>query len=316
VGGASEEEREMSLQGRRVGFIGLGRMGGPMATHLLRAGATMTVRDVAPEAVERLVGLGATAADSPADVGRASDVVFVMLHPAPVEEVIAGTDGVLDGIAPGGIIVDSGNSNPTVSRRLAETCAARGVAFLDAGASGGPAGSAAGTLAVMVGGDPDVYESCLPYFNCFGREVAYMGPSGSGHLAKIVNNMIVGMTAAVVSEALSFAEANGLAMPDLTRVIATGAARSWVLENAARLYTEPLPPGWESWTGRPAANQLTWALEQAVDLGFSLPITGVVHEFQKLGRLPEPPPAALYARKLAWRFAGVPETVKATTAKP
>jgi 3-hydroxyisobutyrate dehydrogenase len=305
----------MSLQGRRVGFIGLGRMGGPMATHLLRAGATMTVRDLDPVAVERLVRLGATAADSPAAVGKAADVVFVMLHPAPVEAVIAGPDGVLDGIASGGIIVDSGNSNPAVSRRLAETCAARGVHFLDAGASGGPAGAAAGTLAVMVGGDPDIYESCLQYFNCFGREVAHMGPSGSGHLAKIVNNMIVGMTSAVVSEALAFAEANGLAMPDLTRVIATGAARSWILENAARLYTEPLPPGWESWSGRPAANQLTWALEQSVDLGFSLPITAAVHEFQKLGRLPEPPPAALYARKLAWRFAGVPETVQETPTK-
>jgi 3-hydroxyisobutyrate dehydrogenase-like beta-hydroxyacid dehydrogenase len=306
----------MSLQGWRIGFIGLGRMGGPMATHLLRAGATMTVRDLDPEAVDRVAEYGAEVGDSPAAVGRASDVVFLMLHPAPVAEVVAGPDGVLDGIAPGGIIIDSGNSNPTVSRRLAETCAARGVTFLDAGASGGPAGSAAGTLAVMVGGDRDAYERCLPLFRSFGNEVAHMGPSGSGHLAKIVNNMIVGMTSAVVSEALAFAEENGLAMPDLTRVISTGAARSWVLENAARLYTEPLPPGWESWTGRPAANQLTWALEQAVDLGFSLPITAAVHEFQKLGRLPEAPPAARYARKLAWRFAGVAQPVQPNSGKP
>jgi len=305
----------MSVEGWRVGFIGLGRMGGPMATHLLRAGATMTVHDLAPDAVARLVAFGAAAADSPAAVGRAADVAFVMLHPAPVEAVIAGPDGVLDGIAPGGIVVDSGNSHPTVSRRLAETCAARGVTFLDAGVSGGPAGAAAGTLAVMVGGDRAAYERCLPLFRCFGDAVAHLGASGSGHLAKIVNNMIVGMTAAVVSEALAFAEASGLAMPDLTRVIASGAARSWILENAARLYTEPLPPGWESWTGRPAANQLTWALEQAVALGFALPITGVVHEFQKLGRLAEPPPAALYARRLGWRFAGVPETVRSTPAE-
>lgn len=305
----------MSLAGWRIGFIGLGRMGGPMATHLLRAGATMTVRDLDPDAVERLAEFGAEVADSPAAVGRAADVVFVMLHPDPVEAVIAGPDGVLDGIAQGGIIIDNGNSNPTVSRCLAETCAARGVTFLDAGASGGPAGAAAGTLAVMVGGDRAAYERCVPLFRSFGNEVAHLGPSGSGHLAKIVNNMIVGMTSAVVSEALAFAEANGLAMPDLIRVIATGAARSWILENAARLYTESLPSGWESWTGRPAANQLTWALEQSVDLGFALPITATVHEFQKLGRLPEPPPAALYNRKLAWRFAGVPETVPGTPAK-
>jgi 3-hydroxyisobutyrate dehydrogenase-like beta-hydroxyacid dehydrogenase len=141
--------------------------------------------------------------------------------------------------------------------------------------------------------------------------VAYLGPSGSGHLAKLVNNMIVGMTSAVVSEALAFAEANGLEMADLTQVIATGAARSWVLENAARLYTEPLPSGWERGPqGPPAPNQLTWALELGQELGFPLPVTATVHEFGKLGRMSEPPAAALYQRKLVWRFAGVPETAQ------
>ena len=301
----------MSVAGQRVGFIGLGRMGGPMATHIARAEALLTVHDLAPVAVEGLTREGAAAADSAAAVGRAAEVVFVMLHPGPTEAVIAGPGGVLDGIAPGGVIIDSGNSDPSVSRRLAATCAARGVGFLDAGASGGPAGAAAGTLAIMVGGDRDTYDRCVPCFECVGREVAYMGPSGSGHLAKMVNNMIVFMTTAVVSEALSFAEANGLAMPDLTRVVATGAARSWILENAARLYTEPLPPGWDRPVeGKGSPNQLTWAMEHALELGFPLPITGLVQEIQKLARLPEPPAAVQYGRKLAWRFAGVPEAVK------
>lgn len=298
----------MTVAGQRVGFIGLGRMGGPMATHLARAEALLTVHDISPEAVGKLEREGAETADSAAAVGRAADVVFVMLHAAPTEAVIAGPGGILDGIAPGGVIVDSGNSNPAVSRRLAATCAERGVGFLDAGASGGPAGAAAGTLAVMVGGDRDTYERCLPYFQCFGREVAYMGPSGSGHLAKIVNNMIVGMTTAVISEALAFGEANGLAMPDLTRVIATGAARSWIMENAARLYTETLPPGWDRpMQGLGMPSQLTWALEQGLELGFPLPLTGLIQEYLKLARLPEPPPAVQYGRKLTWRYAGVPE---------
>lgn len=301
----------MSIAGQRVGFIGLGRMGGPMATHLLRAGAELTVYDTAPEAVERLTRLGASAAASPAAVGRAAEVVFVMLHPEPVPDVVAGPGGVLDGIARGGIIVDSGNCKPADSRKLAAVCAERGVEFLDVGASGGPAGAAAGTLAIMAGGDRATYERCLPLFRCFGSEMAYLGPSGSGHLAKLVNNMIVIMSFGVVSEALAFAEENGLDMGELTRVIATGAARSWVVENAARLYTEPLPSGWETPpTGRPTPNQLTWALEQGLDLGFALPITATVHEFGKLGRLPEPPPAALYQRKLAWRAAGVPVAVQ------
>lgn len=296
----------MSLAGQRVGFIGLGRMGGPMAIHLARAGAILTVLDTAPDAVARLVELGAVAADTPAAVGSAAEIVLVMLPPEPVAAVVAGPGGILDGLAPGGIIVDSGNSNPAVSRRLAATCAERGVAFLDAGASGGPSGAAAGTLAIMAGGDRAAYERCAPLFRAFGSEMAHIGPSGAGHLAKLVNNMIVGMTSAVVSEALAFAEANGLAMADLTRVISTGAARSWVLEHAARLYTEPLPPGWEAPPqGPPAPNQLTWALEQGLELGFALPLTATVHEFGKLARLPDPPPAALYQRKLGWRFAGV-----------
>ena len=158
-------------------------MGQRMATHLLRAGAALTVHDLAPEAVDRLARLGAAPADSPAAVGRAAEVVFVMLPPAPVEAVVAGPGGVLDGLAPGGIVVDNGNSHPAASRRLAATCAGREVAFLDAGVSGGPAGAAAGTLAVMAGGDRAAYERCLPLLRCFGREVAHLGPSGAGHLA-------------------------------------------------------------------------------------------------------------------------------------
>jgi 3-hydroxyisobutyrate dehydrogenase-like beta-hydroxyacid dehydrogenase len=151
----------MTVAGQRVGFIGLGRMGGPMATHLLRAGVGLTVYDVAPAAIEPLARLGAAVADSPAAVGRAAEVVFVMLHPEPVPEVVAGPGGVLDGIARGGVIIDSGNCKPADSRRLAATCAERGVGFLDVGASGGPAGAAAGTLAIMAGGDRAVYERCL-----------------------------------------------------------------------------------------------------------------------------------------------------------
>jgi 3-hydroxyisobutyrate dehydrogenase-like beta-hydroxyacid dehydrogenase len=291
-----------------VGFIGLGRMGYPMASHLLDHGAPLTVYDLDTSAMERLLARGAAAGSSPVAVGRSSAVVFVMLPAPAVEEVVCGAAGVLAGIASGGIIVDSGNSDPAVSRRIAAVCAPHDVHFLDVGASGGPAGAADGTLAIMVGGDRAGYERCLPLFRCFGREIAYLGPSGSGHLAKLVNNMIVGMTSAVIAEALAFAEASGLAMPELTRVIATGAARSWILANAARLYHEPLPPGWETPpSGPPRASQLTWALEQAHALGFPLPITALIHELQPLGRLPEPPAAALLQRKLVWRFAGVPE---------
>jgi 3-hydroxyisobutyrate dehydrogenase-like beta-hydroxyacid dehydrogenase len=162
----------------------------------------------------------------------------------------------------------------------------------------------------MAGGDRAAYERCQPLFRAFGREIAYLGASGSGHLAKLVNNMIVSMSWAVAAEALTFAEAVGLDMPALTRVIATGAARSWALEQAARLYAEPPPAGLEASAGRRAGpNQLTWALEQAVELGVPLPLTGLVHELQKLAQLPDPPPAQALLRKIIWRSAGVAEPI-------
>jgi 3-hydroxyisobutyrate dehydrogenase-like beta-hydroxyacid dehydrogenase len=293
-----------------VGFLGLGRMGGPMATHLLRAGFPLTVHDPDAAAVARLTALGASAADSAVAVARRSQVVVAMLPPAAVEAAVAGSDGVLAGLAPGGVLVDGGNSHPGQSRRLAERCRAQGVEMLDVGVSGGPSGAAAGTLAVMVGGEPAAFERCRPLFEAFGREVARLGPSGSGHLAKLVNNMIVGMNWAVVAEALTFAEAAGLDLAELTRVIPTGAARSWALDQAAKLYHDPIPEGAEGFMGgRPTAGPLTWALEQAVELGVPLPISGLVHELQKLARLPDPPPAQALLRRIIWRSAGVAEPV-------
>ena len=297
-----------------VGFLGLGRMGGPMATHLLRAGFPLTVYDPDAGAVGRLVELGAGWVDSPAAVARRSQVVVAMLPPAAVEDAVGGPDGVLAGMAAGGVVVDGGNSHPASSRRLAGLCRGRGVELLDVGVSGGPAGAAAGTLAVMAGGDRAAFERCRPLFDAFGREVAYLGPSGSGHLAKLVNNMIVGMNWAVVAEALTFAEAAGLDVAELTRVIPTGAARSWALEQAAKLWHDPIPEGAEGFMrGRPAAGQLTWALEQAVELGVPLPISGLVHELQKLARLPDPPPAQALLRRIVWRSAGVAEPVAPPT---
>jgi 3-hydroxyisobutyrate dehydrogenase-like beta-hydroxyacid dehydrogenase len=293
-----------------VGFLGLGRMGGPMATHLVRAGFSLTVHDPDAAAAARLTALGAAAADSPAAVARLSQVVVAMLPPAAVEDAVGGPDGVLAGLDPGGVIVDGGNSHPAASRRLAELCRGRGVEMLDVGVSGGPSGAAAGTLAVMVGGGHEAFERCRPLFEAFGREIAYLGPSGSGHLAKLVNNMIVGMSWAVVAEALTFAEAAGLDVAELTRVIPTGAARSWALEQAARLYHDPIPEAADRFMrGRPSAGQLTWALEQAVELGVPLPISGLVHELQKLAHLPEPPPAQALLRRIIWRSAGVAEPV-------
>lgn len=291
----------------RVGFVGLGRMGGPMATHLLRAGFALTVHDADATAIARITDLGASGADSPAAVAASSEVVLLMLPPAAVDGVVA---DVLPRLAWGGTVIDGGNSHPASSKRLAGTCARSGVDFLDVGVSGGPSGAAAGKLAVMVGGERAAFERCRAVFEAFGGEIAYIGPSGSGHLAKLVNNMIVGMSWAVVAEALTFAEAAGLDLRELTRVIATGAARSWALDQAARLWHAPISESAEAFAlGRPTAGQLTWALEQAVELGVPLPISALVHEQMKLTRLPDPPATQRLLRRIIWRSAGVAEPV-------
>jgi 3-hydroxyisobutyrate dehydrogenase-like beta-hydroxyacid dehydrogenase len=295
-----EAETAGAAAGRRAGFIGLGKMGGAMATHLLRAGARLTVYDIRPEAVAPLVALGARAAGSPREVGHASEVVFLMLHAPAVEPAVVGADGLLAGLAAGGIIVDGGNSDPAVSQRLAARCAERGVQFLDAGVSGGPGGAAAGRLAVMVGGDAGAYARCRPLLRAFGGAVEYLGPSGSGHLAKLINNAIVAMTTAVVGEALALAEASQLDLAALTRVIATGAARCWPLEKMAQYYNEPLPPGWqEPRGGGHAPGQLTWALRLAAEAGLALPLTGLTHELYKLTGLELPPAGLAMLRRAA-----------------
>ena len=271
----------------RVGFIGLGKMGGPMARNILKAGFRVVVYDVADAPVRELVEAGAAAADSPAEAARGSEVVFIMVQADQVGNVLSGDQGVLSGAAAGAVVVDGGNCDPTVSRRYAADAAQIGVSLLDAGCSGGPHGATEGSLAIMVGGDEEAFARCLPVFQAVGGQIAYMGPSGNGHLAKVVNNMITKMTDFVIAESLTLGLKAGLDVAAMLDVLTTGAARSWILSQAGELFHEEEESRYQPTftdTPRPnmeAANQLIWGVRMAGELGVPVPMAGLATELMK-----------------------------------
>ncbi|HEY7982613.1 MAG TPA: NAD(P)-dependent oxidoreductase [Ktedonobacterales bacterium] len=232
----------------RVGFIGLGIMGKPMARNLLRAEHTVTVYARHPERIADLVAAGATLAESSASVGRASEVVITMLPNAPeVEEVVLGARGVLEGAAPSTVVVDMSTIAPSASRRLAAACAERSVAFLDAPVSGGSVGAERGTLSIMVGGDADAYARARPVLEAMGRADAifHVGPSGTGEVVKLANNILCGVIAAGTAEALTMGVAHGVDAATLARIIGMSSGASWQLANVfpLRVWDGSFTPG-------------------------------------------------------------------------
>ena len=210
----------------RIGFVGLGRMGSPMARNLLNAGHTLTVHDLDPAATAPHRELGAVWADSPRLVAAASDVVLTSLPgPAEVEAVAVGGDGLVHGLAAGAVLVDVSTGSPSAVRRIAAAIEAAGAHMLDAPVSGGPVGAEAGTLAVMVGGDEAVYERVKPVLDVIGGAVSYVGPIGSGTVAKLVHNAISMATRIAVQEGMALATKAGVrpaVMLDVLRNAAFG----------------------------------------------------------------------------------------------
>lgn len=217
----------------RVGFIGLGRMGRPMATRLLRAGFPLTVWNRSREAVEALAALGARPAGSPAETARASEILLTSL-PGPAD-VAAVLSAALPGAAAGSVFVDTSTIDPDTSRRIAGQARARGVEYLDASVSGGVTGAAAGTLTLMVGGAPEVLERCRPILRAIGKRIFHLGPVGSGNLAKLCNQVITGITYAAVAEALVLGAKGGLDPAQLLELLSTSSGRSRTLEQAGPL---------------------------------------------------------------------------------
>jgi 3-hydroxyisobutyrate dehydrogenase len=249
----------------RVGFIGLGIMGKPMARNVLAAGHALTVYARRPDTIADLVAAGATPVESSAAVGRASEVVITMLPNAPeVEEVVLGARGVLEGAAAGTVVVDMSTIAPSASRGLAATCFDHGVAFLDAPVSGGSVGAERGTLSIMVGGDSDAYARCRPVLEAMGRPEAifHVGPSGTGEVVKLANNILCGVIAAVTAEALTLGVKHGVDAATLAKIIGVSSGASWQLANVfpVRVWDGSFTPGFMT-------NLLLKDLGLALDLG-------------------------------------------------
>ena len=208
----------------RVGFIGLGNMGGPMARNLIRAGHELAVHDLRREAAEPHLAAGARRADSAAAAAAASEVTFTSLPgPPEVEAVALGPGGVLEGAAEGSAWVDLSTNSPTLIRALHARFAERGVEVLDAPVSGGVVGAEAGTLAVMVGGDAARCEQLRPLFEAIGDKVSYIGGAGSGMVAKLVHNMTSVSSRMAIAEGLTLAAKAGVDPRVMQRVLQDGA---------------------------------------------------------------------------------------------
>ena len=215
----------------RVGFIGLGVMGGPMAKNIVKGGHQLTVYDLDPEAVARLTSVGAKAAKSPREVGAASEVVVTMLpEPQHVREVVLGPNGVSEGLKKGGVVIDMSTIDPYTSQEVGAELKKRGIEMVDSPVGKTSEHAATGTLTLMLGGDPEVIERVRPVLNCMGNESFYCGKLGMGHAMKITNNVLATTIMAANTEALAIGAKCGLTLETMLEVMKT------TMGNNAQLY--------------------------------------------------------------------------------
>lgn len=218
----------------RIGFIGLGIMGGPMAANLVAAGHEVVGHNRSRAAVAKLVAAGGREAAGLADAVRDADVVITMLPDGPDVQLVAlGEDGIHALAKPGTLHIDCSTIRPDVARTVAEAGAGRGIRTVDAPVSGGDQAAIAGTLSIMVGGSPEDVEAARPYLEVLGATVVHVGPTGSGQTVKAANQLIVAGTIELVAEALVFLEAHGVDTEAATAVLAGGLAGSTVLDRKA-----------------------------------------------------------------------------------
>ncbi len=264
---------------RRVAFLGLGVMGHPMAGHLARAGHATTVYNrTAAKAAAWLAAYGGASAPKPREAAAGADIVFACVgNDDDLRAVTLGPDGAFAGMRPGAIFVDHTTASAEVARQLHREALARGLHFIDAPVSGGQAGAVNGALTVMCGGDEAPFAAMQPVALSFARAVTRVGPSGSGQLAKMVNQVaIVGMVQAL-AEALAFGKRAGLDMPLVLDVIGKGAAQSWQMDNRGKtMLEERFDFGFAvDWMRK----DLGLVLDEARRNGAQLPVTALVDQF-------------------------------------
>lgn len=266
------------LDGRTVGFIGLGLMGRPMARNLAKAGATMVISSRGAGPVAELAAEGMIAATSPAAVAAQADAIVLMLSDTVAVETVAAA--LMDTLRPGQLVIDMGTTAVAATRRLADVVRAKGADWVDAPVSGGTVAAEAGTLTIMVGGTAEAFARALPLFQAMGRHITHVGDSGAGQVAKTSNQVIVGLTIGAVAEALALARAAGVDPAKVRDAIRGGFAESRILElHGQRMVTGDFEP-----RGRVVTQikDLTQAEELAEQSGIDLPALGLSRELFEL----------------------------------
>jgi len=263
----------------RVGFVGLGTMGGPMAANAARAGFDVAAWNRTPGRAAGLGELGVRLASSPAAVAAASDIVITMVSDTPdVEAVLFDAGGVAEGAAPGSLVVDMSTISPSATRDFAARLAAQGVGMLDGPVSGGSEGAKKGTLSIFVGGEAADLERALPVLQSLGTTITHVGPIGSGQAVKAVNQVILAGTYLGVAEGIVLALKAGLDVDQVVAALSGGAAQSWVLANrSGRMIANDYPLGFKLSLHR---KDLGIALAMALDLGASLPVSALVESIE------------------------------------
>jgi 2-hydroxy-3-oxopropionate reductase len=261
----------------KVGFVGLGIMGKPMSRNLMKAGHDLVVYDIVAGAVDEVVADGAVRGESAADVSARSEVTITMLPDGPeVEMAVTGPGGVLSGAAAGSIVVDMSSISPLAAQRVAAACAAKGVEFLDAPVSGGEPKAVDGTLAIMVGGRQEVFDTVLPLFGSMGSGATLTGPVGAGNVTKLANQIMVAVNIAGVSEALALATKAGLDPEVVFNAVKGGLAGSTVLNaKAPMMIGRNFKPGFRV---RLHQKDLRNALLAAESMKLSLPFTSLAQQ--------------------------------------
>jgi len=252
-------------------------MGKPMSKNLLKAGFKLVVHDVVPQPVEELVQAGAEKGASPKDVASRSSIIITMLPDGPeVEQVVLGPDGVLEGAAPGSLVIDMSSISPMVSQKVAAACEAKGVDFLDAPVSGGEPKAIQGTLAIMVGGKKEVFDRAVPVLERMGSSVTHTGPAGAGNVTKLANQIMVACNIAAMGEALVLATKAGLDPEIVFEAVKGGLAGSTVLNfKAPMVIARDFQPGFRI---RLHHKDLRNALLAAESLQVPLPLTSQVQQ--------------------------------------
>jgi 2-hydroxy-3-oxopropionate reductase len=267
----------------RIGFIGLGIMGKPMCLNLLKAGYRVTVFNRTASKLHAVTSKGAQSAESPCQVAKNSDIIITIVSDSPdVSDVVLGKKGVIEGIRRNAVLIDMSTIAPDTTQKIAKALQRKGAKMLDAPVSGGESGARTGKLAIMVGGEKETFDRCLPVLQTMGKTITHVGNQGMGQTVKLCNQILVSITNMAVCEAVLFAKKAGVDPELMIRATEYGAAASWQLSNLGpKMVREDYSPGFMIDL---QLKDLRLAMDAAGQMEIALPALTLVHELFLLNK--------------------------------